>query len=103
MEALIALIGFAGVIAQADQMKACEAGILQGELDGPVAVEYLQNYDELHRMLHTAYTAYTPDLTETDRYAVMAHHFMVAKIDALTGELEFSLDNCNTALEWVKD
>lgn len=101
MEALFAVIGIIGVVAQADNMKRCEAGIIQGDLSGPEAVLYIDNYNELHAQLFDLYTFTTPEYTVTERHRYIMGEFGVANIQAMAGQLEYSVDNCISALEFL--
>ena len=101
MEALFAIIGALGVIAQADDMKRCEAGIIQGDLSGPAAVMYIDNYNDLHEQLYDLYALSTPNLTPTERHRTIMGEFAVANINAMAGQLEYSADNCVSALEFL--
>lgn len=98
MEALIAIIGLAGVLSQAENMKRCEAGIFQGQINTTEAVEYLNDYEDIHNELFDLYRRAAPDLTPQEAHTAIMYTFGNANLLATLGDLDYSNQSCIDAL-----
>lgn len=102
MEALIAIIGLAGVLSQAENMKRCEAGIWQGQINTTEAVEYLNEYEGIHSELYEMYQSAAPNLTPQEAHTAIMYTFGNANLLATLGDLDSSNQDCIDALEFYK-
>lgn len=102
MEVIASFLGMLTVAGMSDSMAKCEAGILQGDLNGPIVAEYIDNYEELHAVLHYMYVAVSPDTPAADIYVDLQGFFFSENAQAALGESEYSVENCDAALELVR-